>query len=73
MEVVSDSTRQDAAIPVARVQSALKLYGQQVGALRLLARGINPGVATPLAVADKDLSLPEARKSLATFFIPTCC
>ena len=70
VEVVSDSTRQDAAIPVSRVQAALKLYGQQVGALRLLARGINPGVATPLAVADKDLSLPEARKSLATFFIP---
>ena len=70
VEVVSDSTRQDAAIPVARVQSALKLYGQQVGALRLLARGINPGVASPLAVAEKDLSLPEARKSLATFFIP---
>ena len=70
VEVVSDSTRQDAAIPVARVQSALKLYGQQVGALRLLARGINPGVVSPLAVADKDLSLPEARKSLATFFIP---
>jgi sodium transport system permease protein len=70
VEVVSDSTRQDAAIPVQRVQGALRLYGQQVGALRLLARGINPGVATPLAVADKDLSLPEARKSLATFFIP---
>lgn len=70
VEVVSDSTRQDAAIPVQRVQAALRLYGQQVGALRLLARGINPGVATPLAVADKDLSLPEARKSLATFFIP---
>lgn len=70
VEVVSDSTRQDAAIPVARVRSALKLYGQQVGALRLLARGVNPGVASPLAVADKDLSLPEARKSLATFFIP---
>ncbi|HET7125995.1 MAG TPA: ABC transporter permease [Lysobacter sp.] len=70
VEVVSDSTRQDAAIPVARVRAALKLYGQQVGALRLLARGINPGVATPLAVADKDLSLPEARKSLATFLIP---
>ena len=70
VEVVSDSTRQDAAIPVSRVQAALRLYGQQVGALRLLARGINPGVATPLAVADKDLSLPESRKSLATFFIP---
>ena len=70
VEVVSDSTRQDAAIPVSRVRTALTLYGQQVGALRLLARGINPGVASPLAVADKDLSLPEARKSLATFFIP---
>lgn len=70
VEVVSDSTRQDAAIPAGRVRNALQRYGQQMGALRLLARGINPGVASPLAVADKDLSLPEARKTMATFFIP---
>ena len=69
VEVVSDSTRQDAAIPAGRVRNALQRYGQ-MGALRLLARGINPGVASPLAVADKDLSLPEARKTMATFFIP---
>lgn len=70
VEVVSDSTRQDAAIPAARVRGALQRYGQQMGALRLLARGIDPGVASPLAVADKDLSLPESRKMLATFLIP---
>src|SRR3546814_10133178 len=61
VEIVHDSTRQDAGIPVKRLESVLGLYSQQMGALRLLARGINPGVATPLTVSHKDLSKPEAR------------
>src|SRR3546814_7076671 len=44
VEIVHDSTRQDSAIPVRRIENALQRYGQQVGALRLLARGINPAV-----------------------------
>jgi sodium transport system permease protein len=70
IEIVHDSTRQDADIPVKRLESALQRYGQQVGALRLLARGINPGVAAPLAVSHKDLSTPEARKGMAMAFLP---
>jgi sodium transport system permease protein len=42
VEIVHDSTRQDSDIPVKRIEAALHLYGQQVGALRLLARGMNP-------------------------------
>ena len=34
----------------ARARTRWTLYRQQAGALRLLARGINPGVAAPLAV-----------------------
>ncbi len=70
VEIVHDSTRQDANIPVRRVEGALAAYGQQVGALRLLARGINPGVASPLSVAHTDLSTPEARKGMAMAFLP---
>jgi len=70
VEIVHDSTRQDADIPVKRVENALDNYRNQAGALRLLARGINPGIAAPLAVSHKDLATPEARKSLALMMLP---
>ena len=71
VEIVHDSTRQDADIPVKRLESVLALYGQQVGALRLLARGVSPAVAAPLTVAHKDLSTPQARgATLAALLLP---
>lgn len=70
VEIVHDSTRQDAGIPVRRVENALQLYRNQVGAMRLLARGINPAVTAPLAVSHIDLATIEARKSLALMILP---
>lgn len=70
VEIVHDSTRQDANIPVKRVEGALTRYVSQVAALRLLARGVNPGVAAPMAVSHKDLATPEARKSMALIMLP---
>jgi sodium transport system permease protein len=70
VEIVHDSTRNDAAIPVSRVEAALALYNGKVAALRLVARGISPSVAAPLAVSHKDLSTPEARRSMALVFLP---
>jgi sodium transport system permease protein len=70
VEIVHDSTRQDSTIPVKRIETALQRYGQQVGALRLLARGVNPAVAAPLSVAHKDLSTPEARRGMLMAILP---
>ncbi|PNS08752.1 ABC transporter permease [Solilutibacter silvestris] len=70
VEVVNDSTRQDARIPSERVTTLLNAYAQQMGALRLLARGINPEVAAPVMVANKDLSTPEARRGRVMSFLP---
>jgi sodium transport system permease protein len=70
VEIVYDRTRRDSEIPVRRIEAALSGYGQQVGALRLLARGINPSVAAPLAVSHKDLSTPEARRGMILSFLP---
>jgi len=71
VELVHDSTRRDSAIPLQRLESALQRYSQQVGALRLLARGINPGVGAPLSVSRKDLSTPEARgATIAAMMLP---
>jgi sodium transport system permease protein len=70
VEIVHDSTRQDANVAVKRVENALQRYREQVAALRLLARGIDPSVAAPLSVAHTDLATPAARKSIALMMLP---
>ena len=62
VEILHDSSRQDAEIPVRRLQNLLDGYNQRVGALRLVARGISPTTAQPLRVSNLDLATPEARR-----------
>jgi len=64
VEIIKDSTRRDADIPTTRVQTALSLYSQQVGALRLLARGVDAQVARPLDMAIQDLATAEAKRGV---------
>ena len=64
VEILHDSSRQDASIPVKRLQNLLESYGQGVGALRLVARGIAPAAAQPLRISDRDLATPEARSGM---------
>ncbi len=64
VELVMDTTRRDAEVPSARITAALNAYGQTVGGLRLLARGINPAVAQPVSVATRDLATPEAKQGV---------
>ena len=61
IEIVHDSSRDDAQIPVQRLQTLLDNYNQGVGALRLVARGISPTTIQPLRVSDHDLATPESR------------
>jgi sodium transport system permease protein len=62
VEILRDTTRRDADIPSTRLQAALGAYGQQVGALRLLARGIDAQVARPVDVGMQDLATAEAKR-----------
>lgn len=64
VEIVSDSTRQSAQVPVRRVEAALRGYSAQVGALRLVARGVNPSLSQAVAVAQRDVATPEARQGV---------
>ncbi|KLD76574.1 ABC transporter permease [Xanthomonas hyacinthi] len=71
VEIVKDSTRRDADIPSTRVEAALRGYSQQVGALRLLARGIDAQVARPLDIATQDLATAEAKRgALLAMLLP---
>ncbi|WP_457097102.1 ABC transporter permease [Lysobacter sp. P5_B9] len=62
IEIVADSTRKAADIPMARLRSALEAYSGQVGSLRLLARGIDPGITKPLSIGNRDLASAEAKR-----------
>jgi len=62
LEIVADSTRKAADIPIARLRSALEAYRDQVGTLRLLARGIDPGITRPLSIGNRDLASAEAKR-----------
>jgi sodium transport system permease protein len=71
VEILHDSSRQDADIPVRRLQNLLDNYSQTVGALRLVARGVSPSTIRPLRVGDRDLATPEARRGqILGVFLP---
>jgi sodium transport system permease protein len=70
VEILHDSSREDAQIPVQRLRSLLDNYNQNVGALRLVARGIAPTATQPLRISDRDLATPEARRGQALAFLP---
>lgn len=62
VEIIHDATRQDARIPLARLEQVLQSYSQTVGSLRLLARGVSPSVMTAMQIGHRDLSTPEAKQ-----------
>jgi sodium transport system permease protein len=70
VEIVQDSSREDARIPVERLRSLLDTYNQGVGALRLIARGISPTTAQPLRVGNRDLATPESKRGQILGFLP---
>jgi sodium transport system permease protein len=59
LRLVVDESRSDAQKNVRRVERLVSNYAQSLGALRLLARGISPEVAAPVALDEIDLSTPQ--------------
>ena len=62
--VVFDRSNQRDASRVERLQRALRAYGERIGALRVLARGVSPDVTRPLIVDGWDVSTPAGRSAL---------
>lgn len=71
VEVVADSTSKNAEIPAGRVRAALAGYRDQVGALRLLARGIDPSITRALNVGSRDVATEDAKRGqLLSLLLP---
>ena len=63
VDIVTDTTRRNADVAVARVSKVIEGYGKAVGSLRLLVRGIDPNIAAPLNLGTRDLATAEAKRS----------
>lgn len=64
VEIIYDSSRQDSQIPVERIRLTLEAYAGQLGALRVLQRGVDPNIAAPVLVAQRDAATPESKRGM---------
>src|SRR5690348_15001155 len=70
VEMIYDASQNGTSTPRERLQGMLKNYIREQGAMRLIARGLSPGIATPLVVADRDQSTPQSRSGLVFGILP---
>ncbi|MEO9079830.1 MAG: ABC transporter permease [Rhodanobacter sp.] len=70
VELFHDSSQRDANTSVQRVTRLLESYARQQGAMRLVARGMSPGIAWPLQVASRDQATPQSRAVLLFAMLP---
>ena len=64
VEVISDEANTQAERDARRVRNALQRYSQELGAIRLVARGISPRIAQAINVDQVDVSTPSGRSAI---------
>lgn len=74
VEVITDQANTQAERETRRATRALRAYDQELAAMRLTARGVNPMIMRPLNVDQVDVSTPSGRSAillgmLSYFFI----
>jgi sodium transport system permease protein len=70
VEMFFDSSQRDGNTSVERVSGLIENYARQQGALRLVARGMDPGTAWPVQVASRDQATPQSRAVLMFAMLP---
>jgi sodium transport system permease protein len=70
VQLVLDDSRQSAAPSIRRARQMLDSYSRQIGSLRLLARGVNPGVISALAIEEKDIATPQSQAARILAMLP---
>ena len=70
LTLVVDRSNTAAAKDVQRVQLLLLSWSQRLGTLRLFARGVDPGLAQPVRLAELDVATPAQRAAQLMTMIP---
>jgi len=68
--MIYDASRREGSGDVERLRAMLDGYSHRNGLLRLLARGLSPGIADPLTIASRDQATPQARGALLFGMLP---
>ena len=64
VELISDQSDQEADRDARRARNAIRAYGQQIAALRLVGRGVSPLTLQAINVDDVDVSTPSGRSGI---------
>lgn len=70
VKLVSESTRERARPKIARVRALVGGYAGQLASLRLIARGVAPGIAQPIRLEDVEVSSSQARLATLLSILP---
>ena len=70
IQIVADSTRQSGRAKLQRLRTLLTRFSAETGSLRLIARGISPGIASVLRVEDIEVSSAQQRAALIFNIFP---
>ena len=70
LQIISDSSRNDARPTVERVRRLLQQYSAEIGSLRLIARGVSPSASQPIVLEDIEVSTAQQRAAQILTFIP---
>jgi len=70
VKIVEDSSRDGERPKVERVRRLLSGYSNEIGSLRLVARGVSPAVAAAVQVEDIEVSSAQQRAATTLAFIP---
>lgn len=70
IRLITDGSSQNARPKITRVRGLLQRYSGEIGSLRLIARGVSPVVATPIAIEEVEVSSAQQRAATILAFIP---
>ncbi|MBP7779894.1 MAG: ABC transporter permease [Acidobacteria bacterium] len=70
VKLVTESSRDAARPKIARVRALVGGYAGQLASLRLIARGVAPGIASPIHIEDVEVSSSQARLATLLAILP---
>lgn len=70
VRLIADESRQSAGVSIRRAKQLLGQYSAQIGRLRLLARGVDPGVVDALAIEETNVATPQSQVAMFLNILP---
>jgi len=70
IDLIIDNSRSENSAQVRRVRQVIQGYSNQLGTLRMLARGLSPDVNQPISLREIDLATTQQRSAMFLSFIP---